>query len=120
MRSVLIVAIGGAVGASARWSVGEMLGSPGDGFPWATFVVNVVGCFMIGLATRMLPRHSDAWLGVVVGVLGGLTTFSAYANETRALVDQGRGVTAVVYVVATIAVGVVATEVALGTDRQAT
>lgn len=118
MRSLVVVAIGGAAGAGARWGIGEILDSPTGGFPWATFVVNVVGCLLIGLATRRLPRHSDAWLGMAVGVLGGLTTFSAFANETRALFDQGHHTTAIVYVVATLVVGLGATELALGDDRR--
>jgi CrcB protein len=117
MRSLLVVAVGGAVGATARWGVGQLFDASADAFPWATFVVNIVGCLLIGLATRRLTRHSDVWLGVVVGVLGGLTTFSAFANETRSLLDHGHTLTAAVYVVATLVVGLGATEIALGADR---
>ena len=111
MRSLLIVAVGGALGAMARRGVGELLGVTDNGFPWATFVVNIVGCLLIGLATRRLVRGSDAWLGVVVGLLGGFTTFSAFAEETRALLDDGRGVTALLYVGASLVVGLVAVDV---------
>ncbi len=120
MRSSLVVAVGGAIGASARWGVGEMLASASVGFPWATFVVNVLGCMLVGLATRRLVRHSDAWLGAVVGVLGGLTTFSAFAVETRSLLATGDTLTALVYVAATLILGIGATElVRSGVGRSA-
>lgn len=110
MRSLLVVAVGGAIGASARWGIGELIGDTAGGFPWATFVVNVVGCALIGVATRRLVRGSDTWLGVVVGVLGGFTTLSAFAVETRALLDDGSGGTALAYVGASLIVGLVAVE----------
>jgi fluoride exporter len=114
MRSIGVVALGGAVGASLRWGVGQLIEPRTDGFPWATFIVNVVGCVAIGFAARRVPRNSDAWLGLVVGVLGGLTTFSAFAVETRSLLDSGHAATAAAYVVATLVVGLGATELTMG------
>lgn len=116
MRSLLVVAVGGAVGASGRWGIAELLTGTTRGFPWSTFVVNVVGCALIGLATRRLARDSDVWLGVVVGVLGGFTTFSTFAVETRGLLDDGRGGTALVYVGASLMLGLGAAELARGED----
>lgn len=110
MRTLTIVAGGGALGAGGRWGVGQLLDGTSGGFPWATFVVNVVGCVLLGLATRRVARGSDAWLGIVVGVLGGFTTFSAFAVETRALLDDGRGGTALLYVGASLVVGLVAVD----------
>jgi fluoride exporter len=116
MRSLLVVAVGGAVGASARWGVAELVTGTSHGFPWSTFVVNVVGCALIGLATRRLVRGSDAWLGVVVGVLGGFTTFSTFAVETRGLLDDGRGGTALLYVGASLIVGLLAVDLVRAED----
>lgn len=110
MRSTLLVALGGATGAALRWSVGEFLAPNDDHFPWATFVVNVVGCVLIGAATRRLDRGSDAWHFTATGVLGGLTTFSAFAVETRALLVGGHATIAAAYVVASVVVGVAAVE----------
>lgn len=114
MRAYLLVAVGGAVGAAARWGVGEAIDRQPSAFPWATFLVNVVGCLVIGVAARHLVRGSDRWLAVVTGFLGGLTTYSTFANETRELLDAGRGGMALLYVASTVVIGVAATEFARG------
>ncbi len=111
MRSTLLVALGGATGAAVRWSVGEIIGPTNGQFPWATFVVNIVGCALIGAAARQLDRRSDAWYGAVTGVLGGLTTFSAFAVETRALLVDGHATVAAAYVIASVIVGIAAVEI---------
>ncbi len=110
MRAGFLVMAGGAAGASVRWSVGELLPLEPGQFPWATFAVNVVGCLLIGLTARRFARGTDAWLVLAVGGLGGLTTFSAFAVETRLLVAADRPMTALVYVAATMIVGLGATE----------
>ena len=101
MRPYLLVGLGGAAGAALRWSAGELVPRNDGSFPIATFVVNVVGCALIGLAARRLTRGSDAWLVLVTGALGGLTTFSTFAVETRALLASGHTAIAFAYVAAT-------------------
>lgn len=112
MRAAILVMVGGAVGAATRWTVHELLPTESGRFPWGTFGINVVGCLLIGIAARRLPRDGDLWAGVVVGALGGLTTFSAFAVETRLLIGDDRPLTALVYVAATTVVGIAATELA--------
>lgn len=114
MRTYLLVAAGGATGASIRWAVAELITSEPGSFPWATLIVNLVGCALIGLATRYLVRTSDRWYVGVTGVLGGLTTYSAFAVETRDLIDAGRPGTALLYVAVSIVGGLVSVEVARG------
>ena len=114
MRSYLLVAAGGAIGASARWGVGESISrSPGT-FPYATLLVNVVGCILIGLAARTLLRGSQRWTFAVTGLLGGLTTYSTFTSETRDLLDTGHGGLALLYVGVSIVAGLAATEIARG------
>jgi len=95
---VLLVALGGALGAVLRYLVGRAVGAAA--FPWATLCVNVVGCLGIGFGLAWLQRATaagsvaperaaDLRLVVVVGLLGGLTTFSAFGQETVALVRAG-------------------------------
>ena len=114
MRSYLLVAAGGATGASARWWIDEAMARPAGSFPWATLLVNLVGCALIGLAARHLARTSGRWLAIATGLLGGLTTYSTFAVETRELIDAGRGAVALAYVGASVVAGVAAVELARG------
>lgn len=99
----LVIALGGATGAVLRWSLSEAV-PPGSGFPWATFLVNVTGSFALGAlpAWRMVRRRRLLALGVGPGLLGGYTTLSAYAEETRALLGDGATATALVYLLGTL------------------
>lgn len=105
-QTIAAVAIGGVIGATARWAVGTQL-SPGaiEGFPWHTFVVNVVGCLLIGVAAARIARPSIAWAFVATGVLGGFTTMSGLAVELNDLAEAGETTTLVTYLVATLVVG---------------
>lgn len=116
MRPSVLVAIGGAAGATVRWGVGELVAAEPGRFPLATFLVNVAGCLAIGLCARRL-RSPELWLLTVTGGLGGLTTCSTFAVETRGLLDGGHAGTAAAYVVATMVVGVGATQLARGPAR---
>ena len=88
MRNALLVGLGGFLGSSGRYAVGAVVHQllPTTRFPMATLVVNVVGCFLIGLLGGLVEsRHllsADVRLFVFTGVLGGFTTFSAFAFET--------------------------------------
>lgn len=114
MRSYILVAVGGAVGASMRWGVGESISRTPGTFPFATLIVNVVGCVLIGFAARMLVRGSDRWQIGVTGLLGGLTTYSTFATETRELLDAGHAGQALLYIAVSIVAGLAATELARG------
>jgi len=92
MRLVLLVAAGGAVGSVLRYLVGlALVGVVGAGFPWAVLLVNVVGSFAIGVVTALgleLSRISDeARVFWTMGVLGGLTTYSAFAMDLVRLLE---------------------------------
>ena len=112
MRAYLLVAAGGALGATARWGTGELVAKSASGFPWPTLIVNLIGSALIGLAARQLIRGSYRWLGAVTGFLGGLTTFSTFSVETRGLIDGGHSGLAITYVAATVVGGLIATEIA--------
>lgn len=117
-RELAAVAAGGAVGALARWSAGAMVPT-GDGFPWSTFVVNVVGCFLLALLPTLLlvRRRPLLLLALGPGVLGGFTTLSAYAEEARALAADGRTGLAAAYVVGTLGSCLLAVAAARLRDR---
>ena len=92
MPVIVGVALGGALGASARYGVDRLIERSSSAvYPWSTFTINVSGCFLIGLISAALVdrHHLPAWLriGLVVGVVGGYTTFSTFAQETLDLND---------------------------------
>lgn len=113
MRTLLLVALGGAVGSSIRYAAGvavARVSSPG--FPWGTFAVNVAGSFAIGaLLTWAEGRGAlspEARLLLVTGLLGGFTTFSAYAWETLSLVRNGQAAAAFAYAGGSVLIGLAA------------
>lgn len=101
-----MVAAGGALGAAARYGLGVAWPVAAGGFPWVTLVINVAGCAALGALMELLAdltathRLVRPFLGT--GVLGGFTTFSTYAVETRQLLDAGRPGLAAAYVLATL------------------
>jgi CrcB protein len=107
-----VVAAGGALGALARWAVAEGLPHDAGRFPWATLLTNVSGCLLIGalmvLVIERWPARTLVRPFFGTGVLGGFTTFSTYAVDTRTLLAADRPATAGVYVIATLVLGLVA------------
>jgi len=90
----LVVALGGALGASGRFWVREYLPSiTGTEFPFSTLMVNVVGCFLSGLVYMWLEASGTSWsseklLFFFIGFLGAFTTFSAFALDSLLLFQQ--------------------------------
>jgi CrcB protein len=108
------VAAGGSIGASGRWLVSWALDAGDMGhvagtWPWATLVVNLVGCLLIGVVARLVARDTVSWAFVVTGLLGGFTTFSALAVELNDLAEADRMTLAIAYGAVTLAGGVAAT-----------
>ena len=92
MVKILAVAVGGGIGATTRYLVSTWAaGRFGADFPYGTLIVNVAGCFMIGLFMTLTTERlivSPYWrLIFAVGFLGGLTTFSSFSYETLRLVE---------------------------------
>lgn len=95
MKMFLFVALGGAVGASARYAVGIIaLQISGGQSPWATFVVNVAGSFCLGIVAAFLAYSwspsAEFKAFLVVGVLGGFTTFLAFSLDILLLAERSR------------------------------
>ncbi|MDQ6957652.1 MAG: fluoride efflux transporter CrcB [Mariprofundaceae bacterium] len=94
MRHLLVVAAGGAVGASLRWLLaGAVQRAASGAFPWGTFVVNALGSFALGFLFVYLIERSTTGellrLAVTVGLLGAFTTFSTYSLESIRLMQSG-------------------------------
>lgn len=83
------VAVGGMLGATARYAIGQGWPTPAGGFPWSTFVINLTGCFALGVLMSYVTDREGLhpltrpFLGT--GIIGGYTTFSTYAVETNDL-----------------------------------
>jgi CrcB protein len=108
MYHLLLVAAGGAVGASMRHLVGlAALRLIGPGFPWGTLGVNIVGSFAMGVLIELLARRVGASpelrLFVATGILGGFTTFSAFSLDVAVLWERGAHMAAAGYVAASVA-----------------
>ncbi|MBC2643610.1 MULTISPECIES: fluoride efflux transporter CrcB [unclassified Rhodococcus (in: high G+C Gram-positive bacteria)] len=104
--TVLLVGLGGALGATTRYLAGRYVDSYRS-FPVATFVVNVAGCLILGLlAGASLSAQTFALLGT--GFCGGLTTYSTFAVESVGLARIRHTLTSLVYVVASVAFGLAA------------
>ena len=97
------VAAGGALGALARYLVSVAWPHPVAGFPWSTLAINLVGSLLIGVVIAVVGHRPVPRAFLATGVLGGFTTFSAYALETRELVTAGRFGVAALYALATLA-----------------
>ncbi len=111
-RTLLVIALGGALGASARYGATLLWPYTPGAFPWTTFWVNVTGCAAMGLLmvvlTERLRPHPLVRPFLGTGILGGYTTFSTYALDARGLFDGGRPGTALLYLAATLAAAMAA------------
>lgn len=123
MRETIFVAAGGALGALTRYGTGLLAGRAlGTGFPWGTLIVNVVGCLIMGAVLHILadlevrgglgaPLRAQIELwhkGVAIGFLGGLTTFSSFGADTIRELQTGSVSTAILNVLANVALSLVA------------
>ncbi len=108
--TVLQVALGGAIGAAARYGVGAALSRHGTGFPVGVLAVNILGSFLMGLIVVYLGQkmlsHFNPFL--MTGVLGGFTTFSAFSLETYLLFERGEVGQAATYVALSVILSIAA------------
>ena len=111
MPSVMIVALGGALGSVFRYLLGawtQALSKSID-FPYGTLAVNLLGCFLIGFLAQLAEARgaftSETRLFVFIGILGGFTTFSSFGNETVNLLREGGTLNALANVGANVIVG---------------
>ena len=112
MLNCLAVGLGGFVGAVLRYLIGLVpIKNPGA-FPINTFIINIAGAFAIGCIVVAASKNENidarALLFLKVGICGGFTTFSTFSLETAELIKSGSVVTAVIYVILSILIGVLA------------
>jgi CrcB protein len=112
MSALLVIAIGGAVGAICRYLVTVAMSRQfGDGFPWGTLTVNVVGALLIGMIVTWVDRSimtEQQRLLLMVGFLGALTTFSSFSLDAYNLYKNGQMSAAALYILASNTLAIVA------------
>jgi CrcB protein len=106
-QTLSFIALGGALGSVLRYLMVAAIGAP-----WGVAAVNVLGSFLIGALFVLLDARAGWQLFLMTGVLGGFTTFSAFSLDTLKLFEQGQPGQAAVYVLASVALSLIA--VALG------
>lgn len=115
LRAVALAAVaaGGAAGAVLRWAATYAV-PDGPGFPWSTFAINVSGSLVLAMlpVVAAVRRRHLLTLALGPGLLGGFTTFSAYAEQGRGLVADGHPGTALAYLLGTVAACLVAVHLA--------
>ena len=111
MIKILMIGMGGFLGAVSRHFVAGLAQKISNNpfFPYGTITVNIIGCFFIGLIAALVHEKGyfgpNARLFIMVGLLGGFTTFSTFSNETFSLIGDGQLLSAAVNVIASIVLG---------------
>jgi CrcB protein len=113
VSTLLSVAAGGAIGASARYLLGlGMVRLVGFGFPWGTLMANVLGCFLMGVLIELMALrwtvHQDLRAFLALGVLGGFTTFSSFSADFANLVARNDYLDAGLYFAASVFISIAA------------
>jgi len=122
MNVMLSVALGGAVGAVGRYWISTQVGHlMGTAFPWGTLAVNILGCAIMGALVQLMafvwspPEELRALL--TVGMMGALTTFSAFSIEIVLMMERGHWLTAALYIVLSVVLSVGAMLLAMAALR---
>ena len=115
LMPTLAVALGGAIGAAARFQVGSLatrLAGPHTDFPWGTLSVNIIGSLIMGLLLGWFAKggtdSENLRLFLVAGLMGGFTTFSAFSAEMVTMLHRGEMTSALIYVSVSVIAGMAA------------
>ena len=121
LKELLLVGSGSFIGGVLRYLLSCLIKFDGTHFPYATFLVNIIGCFIIGiiyeisLKNNILSNHTILFL--TVGVCGGLTTFSTFSKESVQLVQNGFLGLSILYIILSIILGITAAFLGINTVK---
>ncbi len=121
LRRLAAIYVGGVLGALARVGLAELVPHGPDGWPWATFAVNMAGALLLGYFFARLRDHPEDGLAhpfLTTGICGTLTTFSTLQLELFQMVDAGHLGLAAAYVAATLAVGYAFVRIGIALERR--
>lgn len=108
LKKIVMVGLGGALGSIARYKVGSWIfhRAEATNFPWSTFMVNLAGCLVMGVLAALAERHDlfspSTRIFLFTGLLGGFTTYSAFAYESAVLMRKGLLNVALAYMSVTV------------------
>ena len=110
IKSLLIVGTGSFIGGAMRYLLSTLMKNVcGQGFPWGTLMVNLLGCFLFGMLFAVFGKSNATdntlYLLLTTGICGGFTTFSTFANESVQMLQQGNTWGFVGYVATSVVVG---------------
>ena len=122
IKSLLIVGTGSFIGGAMRYLLSTLMKSAcGQGFPWGTLMVNLLGCFLFGVVFAVFGKSNATdntlYLLLTTGVCGGFTTFSAFANESVQMLQQGNTWGFVGYVATSVVAGLALIALGYGVAR---
>jgi CrcB protein len=107
MGTVIAIALGGALGAVGRYALSSQITQwIGPGFPWGILLVNIAGCFAMGVLAELsaltLNLSPEVRAFLTTGILGGFTTFSAFALDSAVMIERGDWASTAMYVAASV------------------
>jgi CrcB protein len=122
MKQVIFVFIGGGIGSILRYGFGKIFQTLPSGFPVSTFLVNIIGClligFLMGVGVKFEDFNENQYLLLVTGLCGGFTTFSAFAAENQMFLKSGEYLHFGIYSLASIGIGISAVVLGLYIAKQ--
>jgi len=109
LKNILWVGAGSFIGGALRYMISYLIKYNG-GFPWATFVINLVGCLIIGLLWGWLSKNPNTFQSLVlfltVGLCGGFTTFSTFSKESVMMIQSGNYLFFTLYILGSVMLGI--------------
>ncbi len=122
MQSIMVIALGGTLGALSRYGLGLWISSKwNQGFPLHTFIINITGAFLLGFLNILFVERltiSPLWrLGIGIGFLGAYTTFSTFGYEVIMLLEGGSLLTAGLYTLLSVILGFAGVALGVGLAR---
>jgi len=120
IKQLILVGVGGGIGSIFRFLISRITFSQGH-FPWATFIINIIGCLIIGFFIGMAVKHSSSAenirLLLVAGFCGGFTTFSTFSLENVYLYQSGNYLALVLYITLSVIIGFAAVFLGLALSK---